>query len=212
MKTYERMYLRRGLEERVLPLRLALLLSRKDEERKGGAKCAWLGEMRQATGMPVDELARRMGVARREVNRLERAEQDERIMLATLRRAAEGLGCELVYGLVPKKGTVEELAAEQTQALEIAADKRRSKRQAATKRIRESIRWQDTWMKALRAMLRKEGYRVRDTKTDRNIENEIDDFKWKLELLKAAGRLGLFGAFEEEGEGVVEGDGQESRD
>ncbi len=47
-------------------------------------------------------------------------------------------------------------------------------------------------------MLRQEGHRVRDTKTDRNIANEIEDFEWKVELVKAAERLGPFGTFEEE--------------
>jgi hypothetical protein len=33
------------------------------------------------------------------------------ISLRTLRRAAESLGCELVYGLVPKEGTLKAMAA-----------------------------------------------------------------------------------------------------
>ena len=212
MKTYEQTNLRRELGERLLPLRLALLLSRPAGERKGKRQSGWLGEMRQAIGMPVDDLARRMGVRRREVHRMERAEQNERIMLATLRRAAEGLGCELVYGLVPKEGTLEELAAAQTVERKIAAEERRRKREAGMKPVLEGIGWRETWMKALRAMLRKEGYRVRPTKTDRNIANEIDDFEFKVELLKAAELVGPFGAFEEEEEGVVGAGGEESQE
>ena len=212
MQAYERTNLLKELEERLLPLRLALLLSRPAGERKGKRQSGWLREMRQAIGMPVDDLARRMGVRRREVHRMERAEQNERIMLATLRRAAEGLGCELVYGLVPKEGTLEELAAAQTVERKIAAEERRRKREAGMKPVLEGIGWRETWMKALRAMLRKEGYRVRPTKTDRNIANEIDDFEFKVELLKAAELVGPFGAFEEEEEGVVGAGGEESQE
>jgi hypothetical protein len=67
-------------------------------------------------------------------------------------------------------------------------------------------------MKALRAMLRKEGYRVRPTKTDRNIENEIDEFEWKMELVKAAELVGPFGKFVEEEEGEVGAGGEESQE
>jgi hypothetical protein len=69
------------------------------------------------------------------------------------------------------------------------------------KPLLEGIGWRETWMTALRAMPRKEGYRVRPTKTNRNIENEIDEFEWRMELVKAAERLGPFAEFVEEEEG-----------
>jgi len=96
MQAYERTNFRRELDEAMLPFRMVV-------KRKGKSKMGWLKSVRQATGMPEEELARRLGVS--EVN--------SRIMLGTLRRAAEGLGCELVYALVPKQGTLEDLAAEQ---------------------------------------------------------------------------------------------------
>lgn len=192
MKTYEQTNLRRELDERLLPLRLALLLSRPAGERKGKRQSGWLGEMRQAIGMPVDDLARRMGVRRREVHRMERAEQNERIMLATLRRAAEGLGCELVYGLVPKEGTLEELAAAQTVERKIAAEERQRKLQKAKQPFLEAIGWEETWMQALRASMRRDGYRVREAKTDRNVKNQIEEFGMKLKMLEMAGALGPF--------------------
>ena len=192
MQAYERTNLLKELEERLLPLRLALLLSGPAGERKGKGQSGWLREMRLAIGMPVDDLARRMGVKRREVNRMERAEENERIMLATLRRAAEGLGCELVYGLVPKEGTLKGLAEEQTLERKIAAEKRQRKLKKAKQPFLEAIGWEETWMQALRASMRRDGYRVREAKTDRNVKNQMEEFGMKLKMLEMAGALGPF--------------------
>ena len=43
---------------------------------------------------------------------LEKSEADYRITLGSLRDAADALGCELVYALVPKSGSIQELAEE----------------------------------------------------------------------------------------------------
>ena len=53
--------------------------------------------------MAATHLAARLGVATSTVTRLETSEADDTISLATLRRAAEALGCELHYALVPKQ-------------------------------------------------------------------------------------------------------------
>ena len=44
------------------------------------------------------------------MQQLEKTEATDRITLGALRRAAEAMGCELVYALVPKSGTFVELA------------------------------------------------------------------------------------------------------
>jgi transcriptional regulator with XRE-family HTH domain len=53
-------------------------------------------------------------VARQNVQKFERAEANDRITLATLRRVADAMGCELVYVLVPKSGSFAELAEQPT--------------------------------------------------------------------------------------------------
>jgi transcriptional regulator with XRE-family HTH domain len=207
LQTYERTNLRRELDEALLPFRLA----------KGRAEGGWLLGVRQAIGMPVDDLARQMRVSRWAIHRMERSEQSERILLSTLRRAADGLGCELVYGLVPKNGTLEELASAQAQARKIAAEKKHRKRLAAKKPLLEAIGWQDAWMQALRAQMRGDGYRVRPAKTERNVENQIEEFGLKLKMMQMAGALGPFvkqfleeqEARKREREGVVEVEGGE---
>lgn len=73
----------------------------------------WLKAIREVLGMPAAQLAKRLDVVASTVSRLETSEADDTISLATLRRAAEALGCELRYALVPKQslaGTLESRA------------------------------------------------------------------------------------------------------
>ena len=64
--------------------------------------------------MTATHLAKKLGVATSSVTRLETSEADDTISLGTLRRAAEALGCELQYALVPKKTLTETLDARAT--------------------------------------------------------------------------------------------------
>jgi predicted DNA-binding mobile mystery protein A len=63
----------------------------------------WLRAVRDALGMSEFELAARMGITQQRVNQIQRAEVDRSIQLSTFGRAAEALGCELVYYLAPKE-------------------------------------------------------------------------------------------------------------
>lgn len=63
----------------------------------------WIKAIREGLGMAAAHLASRLGVTTSTVIRLETSETDDAISLATLRRAAEALGCELQYALVPKQ-------------------------------------------------------------------------------------------------------------
>ena len=62
----------------------------------------WIRAIRNAFGMTAEQLGERMGVSQPTVQGLETSEADDAIQLKSLRRAAEALGCELVYALVPK--------------------------------------------------------------------------------------------------------------
>jgi len=75
----------------------------------------WIKAIREALGMPATHLARRLGVVPSTVARLESSEADDTISLVTLRRAAEALGCELHYALVPKQSLADILDARATQ-------------------------------------------------------------------------------------------------
>jgi len=80
---------------------------------RGAAKNVhgWLRTVRMLLRIPAVEAARRIGVSAHEIFRKERAEARGVIGLKALRRAAEALDCELVYGLIPKEGTLATRAA-----------------------------------------------------------------------------------------------------
>jgi len=182
MQEYERKNLRKDLEEALLPFRLARKLK--------GCRTGWLRSIRQAVGVPVDEVARRLGVCRWEVHRLEESEKNSRIMLASLSRAAKGLGCELVYALVPKEGTLEELAAEQKRVREELRIAREMEREAKRRPWLEEIGWRKTFLSTLRTLLRREGYRVRPRKTDRGVAKQQAAFKEAMKLASLASAKG----------------------
>jgi len=74
----------------------------------------WLKTIREALGMTATHQAKTLGVTTSTVTRLETSEADDTISLATLRRAAEALGCELRYALVPKQSLTDTLEARAT--------------------------------------------------------------------------------------------------
>jgi predicted DNA-binding mobile mystery protein A len=63
----------------------------------------WVRAVREALGMSAAALAARLGTTAGAAIRLEQSEAADRIRLNTLRRAAEALGCDLVYLLVPRR-------------------------------------------------------------------------------------------------------------
>ena len=70
----------------------------------------WIRAIREATGITVRDLARRLHKAPSVAAHLEGSEAEYRITLASLRDAADALGCQLVYALVPKGGSLQALA------------------------------------------------------------------------------------------------------
>jgi len=80
----------RGLEPAQLPQSLAV------------PKDGWVRAIREALGMSAADLASRIGVADSVVQRMEAGERVGTTQLATLRRAADALDCDLVYALVPR--------------------------------------------------------------------------------------------------------------
>ena len=75
----------------------------------------WIKAIRVALGMPEAYLAKRIGITQSTAHRLETSEADDTITLGSLRRAADALGCELQYALVPKQSIA--------QTMEIQANK-----------------------------------------------------------------------------------------
>jgi len=63
----------------------------------------WIRAIRQALGMSAIDLAARMGLTKARVLAIEESEAAGALKLDTLNRAAEALGCTLVYALIPKE-------------------------------------------------------------------------------------------------------------
>jgi predicted DNA-binding mobile mystery protein A len=70
----------------------------------------WLQTIREALGISLKQVGRMAGSSKQLIQRFETAEAEDRITLRNLRRVAEAMGCELVYAIVPKSGSIEELA------------------------------------------------------------------------------------------------------
>lgn len=67
-----------------------------DSPRKG-----WIREIRQTLQMTAAQLGKRIAISQPAVSQMEESEADGTITLNTLRKAARGLGGELIYAIVP---------------------------------------------------------------------------------------------------------------
>jgi predicted DNA-binding mobile mystery protein A len=83
----------------------------------------WVHAVREALGMSTAVLAGRLGTTAGAVTRLEQSEAADRIRIDTLRGAADALGCDLVYVLVPRRplSTVVRDRARQLARAQVAA-------------------------------------------------------------------------------------------
>jgi predicted DNA-binding mobile mystery protein A len=63
----------------------------------------WIRAIRDALGMTGVQFGKRMGVAQPRVLEIEKGEISGSITLNTLNRAAEALGCTVVYTLIPHR-------------------------------------------------------------------------------------------------------------
>jgi predicted DNA-binding mobile mystery protein A len=76
----------------------------------------WIRAIRQALGVSSGELARRLGTSRQLPLQLEKGEAEDRITLKSLRAVANALDCDLVYALVPRAASIEELIENRARA------------------------------------------------------------------------------------------------
>lgn len=70
----------------------------------------WLRAIREATGMSLRQVGEEMGVTPQLVASFEKSEGKNRITLQSLEMAAHAMGCRLIYAIVPKSGTLQELS------------------------------------------------------------------------------------------------------
>ncbi len=93
MRHEDRVKARQMLDKRLQHLRGTNLFYRPSR--------GWIKAIREALGMTSAQLGRRIGVSQPQVLKMEKSELRQTITLDTLERAAQALGCQLIYALVP---------------------------------------------------------------------------------------------------------------
>ena len=88
----------------------------------------WSGSVREALGMATVDLAQRMKISQPSVARMERREAEGGISLGALSSVAEALGCELVYGFVPRQPLAATAACFERRQAEARSAKRKMPR------------------------------------------------------------------------------------
>src|SRR5258706_9916081 len=76
----------------------------------------WLRAIRTGLGISGVQLAKQLGVKPPRVVEMEKNEVDGAITLKVLERAAEAMGCSLVYALIPRAGSLEQALKDQAKA------------------------------------------------------------------------------------------------
>ena len=69
----------------------------------------WLKAVRVSLGMSLQQLANKLSITRQSVREIEIREMEGGITLKNLRETANALDMQLVYGLVPKDGSIDAL-------------------------------------------------------------------------------------------------------
>ncbi len=77
----------------------------------------WLKAVRVSLGMTLQQLANRLAITKQSAREIEIREREGSITLKTLREAADALDMKLVYGLVPKDGSIDALIDRKARAL-----------------------------------------------------------------------------------------------
>jgi predicted DNA-binding mobile mystery protein A len=87
-----------------------------DAKKEARPRRGWLRAIREGLGLTLAQVAKRVGNLPPRIREFELAEAQDRITLRSLRRVAAAMGCELVYAIVPKSGTITELAERRARA------------------------------------------------------------------------------------------------
>ena len=79
----------------------------------------WLKAVRVSLGMSLQQLADKLSITKQSVQEIENREKEGNITLKTLKDTASALDMQLVYGFVPKDGTLDDLIERKAKELAI---------------------------------------------------------------------------------------------
>lgn len=74
---------------------------------QGLPKEGWLRTVRTALGMSGTQLAKRLGVTKARISKVEKDEPHGSVTLKTMKNVAEAMDCRFVYAVVPKENVEE---------------------------------------------------------------------------------------------------------
>ncbi len=69
----------------------------------------WIFAVRNALGMSLQQLGKKLSITKQSVSKLEEREKNGAITIKTLKEVANALDMQLIYGFVPKDGSLEAL-------------------------------------------------------------------------------------------------------
>ncbi len=79
----------------------------------------WLKAVRTSLGMSLQQLADKLSITKQSVQEIEKREKEGTITLNNLKETANALDMQLVYGLIPKDGTLDDLIERKARELAI---------------------------------------------------------------------------------------------
>ena len=72
-------------------------------------QAGWIYSIRQALGMSLRQLGKKLMITAQSVNEIEKREKNGSISLNVLRQFGSSLDMKLVYGFIPKTGSLEKM-------------------------------------------------------------------------------------------------------
>jgi len=77
----------------------------------------WVKTIRTSVGMTLEQLGNKLGITRQSARSIEKRESEGSITIKSLEEAAEAMDMKLVYGLVPKDGSIEKFIENRAKTL-----------------------------------------------------------------------------------------------
>ena len=103
----------------------SLLITQLDQKLQPFAACknstvppkGWIHTIRTSLNMTMEQLGNKLGITKQGIKKIEESEAKGTVSINTLKEVANAIDMQLVYGFVPKNGTVQELVAQKAEKL-----------------------------------------------------------------------------------------------
>ncbi len=82
----------------------------------GASEIGWVKAIRKALGMSTADMAHQVGIDQSRISRIENAEMAGNVKLSTMKKIAEGMDMDFVYGFVPRT-SLEDMVRQQAKKI-----------------------------------------------------------------------------------------------